>query len=159
MVTDKKKLGEKEPLCAYQKALGFLSRREHSSLELRTKLRKKCYSAAEIAEVIAQLTEQGYLSDKRYAEMLVRSRQSRYGLRHIAAELAAKGIAREKITETLVSLDQDEFSVAFSVWQKRYRQAPTTPQEKARQMAFLQRRGFSVDIILKVLSSNYDAKC
>lgn len=137
---------------AYQKALDWLARREHSTAELRIKLRQKGYLTEDIAATLTQLVEHGYLNDDRYAAMLVRSRQSRYGSHRITAELAAKGIAPEKVAEALASNEQDEFVTALSVWHKRYRELPTDQREKARQLTYLQRRGFSLGIILRILN-------
>ena len=73
-------------------AIGLLARREHSEKELRLKLSKK-FECEIVRETISVLRERGDLCDKRFAEMLVRSRFNRgFGPAYISKELRFKGI-------------------------------------------------------------------
>ena len=63
----------------YKKAIDLLSRREHSREELAQKLRLKSGASDEIKdallpELLDSLDDQGFLSDDRFAEMVIRSR-------------------------------------------------------------------------------------
>ena len=61
-------------MTAYDKALYYLSMREHCRKELETKLRTKGYNAGEIEAALDRLEEENFLSDARYAEVFIRSR-------------------------------------------------------------------------------------
>ena len=54
---------------AYDKALFYLSSREHTEKEIKTKLRGKGYPESEIADAVSKLRDADYLSDERYAEV------------------------------------------------------------------------------------------
>ncbi len=85
------------------KALDYLSRRLHSSMELRRKLMQKGYPKETIEEVIKKMRSLKYLDDRKYAELLV---NESINLRHegtqkIRARLMEKGITKEIIQEVL----------------------------------------------------------
>lgn len=88
---------EPEPPSAYDRALGLLSRREHSARELKRKLDQRGYDADEGDAAVAALNRDDYQSDDRFADVLIRQRAAAgYGPRHIEAELRQHGIdARE----------------------------------------------------------------
>ena len=45
----------------------------------------------------------------------------------------------------------DEFAAALALCQRKFRRAPTDQKEKARQLRFLQSRGYSISLALRVL--------
>src|SRR3546814_2337183 len=53
------------------RAVGFLSRREHSRLELERKLAPYAADAAELERVLDQLEREQWLSNQRFAQALV----------------------------------------------------------------------------------------
>ena len=97
------------------------------------------------------LEAEGFLSERRVVEQILHARGSRFGARRIARELSEKGIAEEAIATALQALRSDEVERAQAVWRKKFAQPPRTPAERARQVRFLQGRGFSFDTIMKVL--------
>lgn len=128
----------------YAKALGLLSRREHSQRELRRKLDRKGYTAGESAAAVERLQQQSFQSDQRFAQMLVRSRVAQgQGPRRILAELRTHGIADEDAREALEQEGADWLALARRIHARRYGQAAgRDPQESRRRAAFLLRRGF-----------------
>ena len=79
---------------AYEKALVFLARREHSARELKSKLELRGLDGEQSRAALAELQAKNYQSDERFGEMLVRSRlEGGYGARWIIAELRQHGIA------------------------------------------------------------------
>ena len=62
------KAGERR---AYNYAVSLLSRRDHTVKEINDKLKQKGYGQYASAAVL-KLSEQGYLSDERFARMYVR---------------------------------------------------------------------------------------
>ena len=142
----------------YQKGISLLARREHSRQEISGKLQplaNKHDCEELIGTVIDQLVESGYLSDQRFAEMLVRSRYEKgQGPMKVRQELQMKGVDGDLIRDTLEQFEGDWFALAASVRSRRFsEQAPQDQKERARQMRFLGGRGFSGEQIKYALSS------
>ncbi len=139
------------------RALHYLARREYSRVELAAKLRPYVLKQEEFEEkvdldaLLDDLSESGYLSDERAVTQLLHARRPRFGSQRILHELHQKGISHELIEQALPSLHDTELETARSVWQKKFGELPRDAKEKAKQMRFLQSRGFSMDAILKVL--------
>jgi regulatory protein len=89
---------------------------------------------------------------------LVHAKRSRFGTQRITHELRQKGIAEELISAALPALKESELEAARSVWQRKFGALPQDVREKARQMRFLQSRGFSLDTIFRVLRSEADVE-
>jgi len=130
---------------AYACALRLLVRREHSQRELRFKLERRDTAAAVIDAVLAQLVDEGYLSDARFAEVFVRSRHERgTGPLRIRAELRERGVDDALVEEAFRELAADWFDAARQQRDKRFGISPPQDfRERVRQMRFLQQRGFS----------------
>ena len=125
---------------AYDKALGLLTRREHSSRELKTKLTARGYEADEVTETLATLERSQYQSDARYAEVLARSRiAAGYGPRFIEAELRTHGIAPACVREQLAA--EDWHARALQLVERRFR-ALDSERDRNRAAQLLMRRGF-----------------
>ena len=134
------------------KALAFLARREHSRVELAGKLKPHAPCSAAVEAVLNDLTEQGLLSDRRYAEQYSEVRSRKYGSLKVTHELRAKGVEDEIIAAAVASAKASEYRTALSVWEKKYAKADAAGlEEKARQMRFLRSRGFSEGVIQRVL--------
>ncbi len=132
------------------RALKYLSMREHSRMELRRKLAPHAESAEQVEQVLAELEQRGFLSEERFAESVVHRKASRYGLARVKVELAQHQLPEHLTREVTAQLQATEVDRAFALWQRRYGQLPTTPEEKARQMRHLAGRGFSGDTIRQV---------
>jgi regulatory protein len=129
---------------AYGKALGLLTRREHSRRELARKLDQKGFEADEASAALEQLQRQSYQSDERFAQLLVRSRVSQgQGPRRILAELRTHGIVDDAARAALDEEGADWLALAQRVYRRRYGARPAPDlQESRRRAAFLLRRGF-----------------
>lgn len=137
------------------RALQYLARREYSRAELRGKLLSHADCDAGQPEgldaLLDDLTARGWLSDVRAATQVLHAKRSRFGTRRIAQELRQKGIAEELIGDVLPGLKESELETARSVWQKKFGALPRDANEKARQVRFLQSRGFGFEVIFQVL--------
>ena len=131
----------------------YLARREHSRAELHSKLQPFVQEGECLDAVLDELEKRNWLSDARAATQWVDAKRSRFGTQRIAHELRQKGIAENLIADALPQLKESELEAAREVWQRKYGAAPQDAKEKARQMRFLQSRGFSSDVIFKVLRS------
>ncbi len=128
-----------------------LARREHSRAELHAKLLPHACETDDVDAVLDDLVKRGWLSDARALEQTVSIRRHRFGTQRIAHELRQKGISDDLISSVLPDLKQGELEAAREVWQKKFAAAAQDPKEKARQMRFLQSRGFSMEVIFKVM--------
>jgi regulatory protein len=77
------------------------------------------------------------------SESLVHRRASRFGNNRILSELQTHGIDGAELQDIKAGLSQDEASRACEVWRKRFDRPPADAAERAKQMRFLQQRGFS----------------
>ena len=110
------------------------------------------YDAGEIATIVAELAAQGLLSDRRFAEAYVRGRFERgFGPQRIQSELRERGVATDLVAETLAELSGTWVDSARLQRNKRFGAGlPEDARERARQMRFLQQRGFTGDQIRAV---------
>ena len=129
----------------------FLARREYSRAELHARLLPYATPEDNVDAVLDELAKRGMLSDARAAEQMVNARRARFGVQRIAHELRQKGIGDELISAALPQLKAGELDAAREVWQKKFGTVPQDAKEKAKQMRFLQSRGFSMEVIFKVM--------
>lgn len=131
-------------LSATQRALGLLTRREHSRRELTRKLTSRGMDVAEVEAAVAKLAEDGWQNDSRFAESLVRARASGgYGPARIRAELATHGLDREAIADALDTFHGDWAEIASDLVRRRYGPVAALDLARRRKAAdFLLRRGF-----------------
>lgn len=129
---------------AYGKALGLLSRREHSQRELKRKLDRTGYDADEASAALEQLQQQAFQSDARFAQLLVRSRVGQgQGPRRILAELRTHGIADDEARAALDEEGADWVTLARQIYRRRFgAKVAADRQETQKRAAFLLRRGF-----------------
>lgn len=132
------------------RALQLLTRRDHSRAELKAKLAGEAASGDDLDVVLDTLQEQRLLSDTRYATQRVASRARRYGDARLTQDLRQHGVSDEDIALALPE-GGDETERCRSVWARKFGQLPQSPEERARQMRFLQYRGFSGDAIRRVM--------
>lgn len=132
-----------------QRALRLLARREHSRAELTRKLAAHG-TEEEIANVLTQLETEGLLSDARAAGAYVRGHASRFGAARLRQDLRCRGLDPELADADFAAID-DELERGRAVWAKKFPAEPTDAREWARQARFLQGRGFSTEIIRKLL--------
>lgn len=148
------------------RALRLLSRREYSRHELRNRLisgpimRRRTQSdadeqdpptAAEIETVLAELDIYDLQSDERYAQSVARTRSNREGTARVARRLKEHKIDPELAEPLLAELSNTEYDRAYAMWERKFGTVPELPAERARQMRYLAYRGFSSDVISKIM--------
>jgi regulatory protein len=132
-------------------AVRLLARREYSRAELEARLIAKGAARSEVAAVLDELAALGYVSNERYARAIAEQKAGRYSRRNISSELKAKGVDADDIDAALAAADIDDASALEALWQRRFGRPPADNREKARQVRFLQARGFSLSAILGLL--------
>lgn len=139
-----------------QTALTLLAIREHSEQELHRKLTTKGYPQTEITPLLKTLTEENLLSNARFTESYINSRRNKgYGPIRIHAELLIRGVSQDVIDHHLKMADNAWFEAAKRLWQKRFKGSiPCDYKTRAKQMRFLQYRGFTSDHIDNIYDSD-----
>ena len=130
------------------RALRLLTQREHSRAELARKLAPHAESAQAVEDLLDQLLSKKQLSDQRYAEERARTLSRKYGIARIRHDLRSKGIA-EHIVHSVST--EGEFERAKAILERKYRDPASTREERARRARFLQSRGFSMDVITRLI--------
>lgn len=133
------------------RAIRLLARREYARAELQQKLIAQGAAPGEAGALLDDLVAQGLLSDARYARGKVVAKGRSFGRRRIADELKASGVARTDIETALAEAQLDDEATLRTLWQRRFGHAPVDERDKARQVRFLQARGFAVSAILRLL--------
>ena len=135
-----------------ERALRLLARREHSRAELAKKLQVHSRPGDDLEALLDDLSHRKLLSDERYAESRAHALSRKFGAARIAHELRARGLDKDLADKASKAARATELERAREVWRRKFRSAPKTREERARQMRFLQSRGFSFDAIRSVVA-------
>ena len=148
---------KQQKLSLKNRALRFLSLREHSRLELGRKLARYAEEGEDIEALLDFLEQKRLLSCERFSESLIRRRSESYGNQRILAELQTHGLDPQLLAQSKAALAESEVARACAVWQKKFgsrfeqplddEKVTITREERARQIRFLAQRGFSSDAI------------
>jgi len=133
----------------HARAVRLLARREHTRVELARKLAAHG-TEEEIDTVLNELARSGLQSDARFAESWLHSQAGRLGAARLRQTLRQKGVDDGLIASQVEDLP-DEIERARAVWAKKFGTPPADRNAWAKQARFLQGRGFSVEIIRKLL--------
>ena len=138
--------------CAVElKAVGYLARAEQSRFGLTRKLIEKKYEKKYVEAALTYLEGRGYLSDLRYATAWLNTRKINHyeGRSRLAAELAARGIARDVAGKALDEFfsENDEDEICRKAYEKL---SKSKADEKL--IAALLRSGFSIKQIKSIIS-------
>jgi regulatory protein len=150
--------GPAAPRSAYETAVGLLARREQSRRELRDRLERKGYGAAESDAALDRLVAEHYQDDARFGAMLVRARVAQgYGPARLRAELGSHGLPDALIRELVAQADVVWFERARAQLRKHFPGAEATDGDgRARQAQYLLRRGFDGAIARRAVDRRVD---
>jgi regulatory protein len=109
---------------------------------------------ANVDALLEWLVAQGHLSEARFVEARVRTRAARLGNLRIHQELAQHGL--ELSPEVAQALKDSEFARARQVWARKFEAAPDDAAARAKQMRYLTSRGFSSEVIRRLLRGDDD---
>lgn len=128
-------------------AQAILSRRDHSRAELQAKLRRRGFTAGQIAVAVARLQQRGLLDDEQFTAAFISAalRRTIVGPRWLRSKLREKGIASERITTALQQAfppgrEEALIRQAAAAWRRLH---PRHASDQARLYRFLASRGFS----------------
>lgn len=142
---------------ALDKGLAILSKRLHSTAEIRTKLSKAKYSPDQVESAIVQLTRLGYLDDARFAKSKASAAAEyrKHGRRRAYVELIKSGVEKETARRTSEEVYEahDSLKVARELAAKKAPSLLRLDRQTARRRltGMLLRRGFNFDEIKPVL--------
>ena len=137
----------------YNKALDLVSRREHSKYELIQKLNKRFPETMPIIEeVVKKLAINNILNDERFAEMYLNSRARKgFGPKKIEMELNFKKVDSSFIAIAIAEYESWTENAQNELLKKFKGIKPTDYNSKMKQKQFLFNRGFSSQIIERIL--------
>lgn len=142
-----------------ERALGLLARREHSRAELTRKLEQAGFFAADIGPLLDGFEAKKWLSDQRFAESYVADHRARAGSVKLAYDLRQRGVSDSIIDAVLGENRDSELERAREVWQKKFGSPPGDAAETARHIRFMHSRGFTSDVIRRVIRQIDDESC
>jgi len=148
-----------------------LAQREQSRVELRRKLLPHALAedaaaaeadsppaelapAARVEAVLDWLESHQYLSQQRFAESRVHARAGRFGNLRIRQELKQHQVALSP--DAAMALRESELQRAHAVRERKFAGWPASAAERAKQGRFLAGRGFSPEVIGRVLRGPAD---
>jgi len=139
----------------YNKALDLLSRREHSSKEIREKLILRFDDKVIINSVITKLEENNLINDTRFAEAYVSSRKRKgFGPKKITFELLSKGVS-ESVANRMIDEEGGWKRAAKLAFTKKFKNGLSSDVKNSlKQKSFLKNRGFGFKEIESVFGDD-----
>jgi regulatory protein len=145
---------------ALRLALAYLDRRERTTAEVHAYLERKGFDEDIAEQVVADLTEQGYLDDLRFARLFAADKREleHWGAGRIRRTLLQRGLGPEVIAAAL-STDGDvgcyeaELGRALEVLTRRFPAALQTRRDRDRALGVLVRKGYEPEIALDALAA------
>ncbi len=136
--------------------MDFLARREYGQQELIDKLSGRGFVRDVAEQAIVILTSEGLQSDRRFAESFVQSRVSQgKGPVRIRQDLSQRGIHPGAVDLAIEEAGADWYALAREIRHKKFGSGrPAEFKDKAKQMRFLQYRGFEPDHIQSAFSAD-----
>jgi regulatory protein len=140
---------------AYLEGIRYIGRRPRSQKEVKVHLKEKGYEPEQIDEVVDRLQSERYLDDGSFAKLWTEHRiiSQRKGRRWVEMELTQKGVDDGDIAAAFREIDpEEEFTAAMELGMKKWRITGGEGLERKRKvMAFLLRRGYSNDLVNRVI--------
>ena len=150
------------------RALQLLAQRDQSRLELRRKLLRHAArdvdareaadhdddaataaAADQVKALLDWLEAHRFLSGERFVESRVHAREVRFGNLRIRSELAQHDLALPP--ELAAHLAETEWARASALRERRFARAPRDAAERAAQSRFLAARGFSPELVHRLM--------
>jgi regulatory protein len=136
-----------------ERALAMLARREHTRAEMMRKLSPHSESPEQVEQLLDALVARGWLSEARFAESRANTLARKFGSRKIEHDLRSRGVSAEVVEQTVARSFAQELDNCRAAWQRKFGVPPQNAAERGRQMRFLAGRGFSADVVRRVLKA------
>jgi regulatory protein len=136
------------------RALRYLAAREYSRFELEQKLKPHEEFDGELKAALDDLEAKGFISEARVVESTLNQKAGRFGAARLIHTLKVKGIDAGVLLETAEQLKETEFDRAMEVWTRKFGAPYSSPSEYAKQARFLASRGFSGEMVGRVIRAS-----
>jgi regulatory protein len=138
------------------RALRLLAAREHSRAELERKLKPHEEEPGSLQTALDDLQARGFIDEQRVLASVINRRSAKLGGARLKQELQAKGLDASAVAQALADLAPGEFERAHEVWRKKYANPAQTPAERGKHARFLIARGFSSEVVRRVVNMPHD---
>ena len=118
---------------------------------MRRKLAPHAESAQDLDALLNDLVHRKLLSEARFAEARARVLSRKYGAAHIERDLRARGLSGEAAAAAALEARATDFERAREIWRCKFRAPAKNRRERARQARFLLARGFSTEVVNRIL--------
>lgn len=145
-----------ETLSLKGRALRLLAQREHTRSELAAKLARHVQEGDDLQAVLDELEAKGFINEARVAESLLHRRAPRLGTQRVLQEMRSKGVGEDTLRAAAQQLRETESARALAVWQAKFGRVAETPELRMKQMRFLAARGFSAEVVRRVVRGEVD---
>lgn len=145
----------KEKDLIYNQSIKYLSRREHSSKEIKDKLNNKFPNQNNLIEkVIDLLIEKNFLSDERFTEIFIRNEiLNLNGPNKIKQKLLLKGIEEDYINENLLQYKNEFTKNCSTLFEKKYKNKNLDFKEKQKSIRYLLNKGYFYEDIKTIFDN------
>ena len=148
------------PKRATKRAMNLLQKRDYTEAKLREKLSEGLYPQESIDAAIEYVKSYHYLDDERYARDYITYHMPNKSKNRIVQDLSNKGIKKDILIPILEELYEDEdldpeASQIEALLQKKHYSKDLEYKEQQKIIAFILRRGFSLEKIKSVINSSY----
>ena len=154
---------------ALNRALGLIKTRDHSTFEIRDKLMHDHYPEEICSDVIKEITEQGFLDDRRFARTYISFYSSVKSQPFLKMNLLKKGIDKEIIDEELENFKDEnpdtEKEMIEKLLSSKYGEGVSAGsfedegekyRFKSKVLAFLMRKGISYEKAAEGIKNYFD---
>jgi regulatory protein len=139
-------------------AYAYLNRRERTERELREHLLRRDVEPTVADQALAQLRDEGYLDDRRFARLLIQDRASLdgWGGDRIRDALLARGVPAELAEAALVQEGDraDELERALNLLERRFPAGFAGRRDSERALGVLLRKGYEYELASDALSEH-----
>jgi regulatory protein len=142
---------------ALSKAMALCSRREYCTDDISNKLQSWKVSESDSDQIIAALTKENFINEKRYAEAFVKDKFKyyRWGKVKIRANLKMKKIPGDMINSALNLIDEDLYRKTIKdllVIHRRSVKAKNQYDLKGKLLRYGLSKGFESDLLYEIIS-------
>ncbi len=134
-------------------ALSYLSYKDRTKREVIRKLKEKGFTKEVTKKTLVFLVSYGYINDLEFTKKFVKQRALKgYGKFKVVRELKDKGVSEEVIEVATENIEEYEVENALKFGLKKAKRLDLTEyKDKQKLYAYLQRRGYSYEIIRTVI--------
>lgn len=142
------------------RCMNLLKSRDYTKHQLTEKLRQGFYPEMVIEKAIDYAMSYGYIDDMRYAVAYIRYAGASKSKKQIENDLMKKGVSKQDISNAYLQCGEEDVLVAEEeliekfLLKKHFNNNSATFEERQKMIAFLYRKGFSLDRIYKAVGQS-----